>query len=226
MSEHTRSGSSAPPAAPPTGRWSLVVPVKSLTDAKSRLRDVMEPADRHDLVLSMLATVLRCCAGARGVGSYTVLTADERVALLARRLGARVVADPIPPGHPDPLNAALASVLPGRADHPVGVLTADLPELTTTLLESVLDEAARHRHSVVSDHLGVGTTMAFWTAGSGELVPRFGPGSAHAHLSAGGAVDLAALLGPAVAPARRDVDTPADVRALTARPAAACAPGT
>ena len=226
MSEHTPSRSSEAPDAPTTDRWTLVVPVKSLSEAKSRLRGVMRPADRHDLVLSMLTAVLRSCAGARGIRNYAVVTADDRVAALARRFGAQVLPDPIPPGHPDPLNAALAAVLPDRAAHPVGVLTADLPELTSTLLEAILSEATRHRHSVVSDHLGLGTTMAFWTPGAGEIVPRFGPGSARAHLSTGGAVDLAVLLGPLVAPARRDVDTPADVRALTARPAAVCAPET
>ena len=221
MSADPRTGAAAqaPHAGP--APWSLVVPVKALPDAKSRLGPSLDPGRRRGLVLAMLSAVLDACRAAALVERTAVVTADPEVVAHARAHGAAHVPDRVPAGHPDPLNAALRAALPARPRRPVGVVTADLPELGPELLDTVLREAARHPHSVLPDHTGVGTTMAFWTPRAGGVHPRFGPGSAAAHVELGGAVDLAPVLGDvlgsALGAARRDVDTPADVARLGPR---------
>lgn len=193
--------------------WTLLVPVKALAHAKSRLTPTLDPSARRALVLAMAADVLDTCVSTDGVAAVRVVTGDDEVAALAHRRGLGVV--PEPPARPDadPLNAALSAALAGATGR-VGVVAADLPELRPRHLGAILAAAAPHVHSVVPDHRGAGTTMAFWTGPADGRVPRFGTDSATRHLLEGGAVAL-----PGADPtgaAGRDVDTPGDLARLSA----------
>lgn len=201
--------------------WTIVVPVKALDRAKSRLSRALPAPGRRALALAMATDVLLTVTRTPGVARVRVVTSDPDVATLARRLGLEIVPEPEPatgvtePSDVDPLNAALSAAILGVTG-PAGVVTADLPELRPEHLARILIAAAEHAHSVVPDHRGAGTTMAFWTGGTGARVPRFGVGSAARHLSEGGAVPLHGA-DPSGA-SGRDVDTPEDVAALTGLP--------
>ncbi|MFN3601289.1 MAG: 2-phospho-L-lactate guanylyltransferase [Dietzia sp.] len=199
------------------GGWTIIVPVKALDRAKSRLARALPASGRRALVLAMATDVLRTCAATPGVSRVRVVTSDPDVAALARRLRVEIVPEPVGASElsdGDPLNAALTEAIAG-VPGPVGVVTADLPELRAPQLARVLAAAAVHPHSMVPDHRGAGTTMAFWTGPAVARIPRFGPDSAARHLSEGGAVPLGEA-DPSGA-AGRDVDTPEDVLALTER---------
>lgn len=197
--------------------WTIVVPVKALGHAKSRMARALDPAARRALVLAMAVDVLTTCTATPGVSRVRVVTSDPEVATSARELGVEVIPEPAPDGPGDQLNAALAAALDDVRGR-VGVVTADLPELRPDHLGSVLDAAGRHQHSTVPDHRGVGTTMAFWSTGDAR-VPRFGAASAARYLSEGGAVPLTDV--DESGAVGRDVDTPGDLDALTARPVGA-----
>jgi 2-phospho-L-lactate/phosphoenolpyruvate guanylyltransferase len=185
-------------------RWSLVIPVKVLALAKSRLTGLTGSA-RAELALAMAAdTVAAACAAADAV---IVVTDDLQARDELSGLGAVVVPDQ--PG--DGLNAALRYGA-AQADerwpgHGRAGLAADLPAVGAAELGLALAAAATARHAFVPDAAGTGTTLyaaapgvAFW--------PRFGPASRAAHLSAG-ATELRI---PGLAGLRRDVDTLDDLR--------------
>ena len=199
------------------GGWTIIVPVKALDRAKSRLVRALSAPGRRALVLAMATDVLRACADSPAVSRVRVVTSDPDVGALARRFGLEVVPEP-PAGadriHGDPLNAALAAAIDG-VPGPVGVVTADLPELDSDTLDRVLHAAGRHPHSMVPDHRGVGTTMAFWTGPAASRIPRFGADSAARHVTEGGAVPL--LAADTSGAAGRDVDTPEDLAGLSGR---------
>ena len=224
--------------AGPQAVWDLVVPVKGPDTAKSRLADALSPADRRSLVVEMFSTTLRACLLAPTTRSVTVVTPDADMAARAEQFGAGVVIDPPPTWltpdgvADDPHNRALAHALPPAVASPVGVVTADLPLLTAEVLTRVCEAAAAHRQSIVADHHGTGTTMAFWTRPTGAAPrrpqPRFGPRSA-ARFVDDGAVPLAAA-GAGHSPetghtpetdpwlcARLEIDTADDLRALPER---------
>jgi len=192
--------------------WSVVMPVKALTAAKSRLAD-LGPGPRsalaHAFLVDSLAAVLACPAVSRA----SVVTDDRDVADLAARAGADVVTERPGSG----LNAAVAygaSVAAARGELRVAALVADLPSLTAVDLATALRAAAHHHHAFVPDAAGTGTTLLAATGPAG-LAPRFGPGSAAAHASLG-ATNLSRVVHAALATLRRDVDTLADLRAAIA----------
>jgi 2-phospho-L-lactate guanylyltransferase len=190
---------SLPDSCPVAGSWGVVVPVKRLELAKTRLAPYGEQA-RQDLALAFAADVVEA---ARGAARVLVVTDDERAAARLAELGADVAPDDPDAG----LNPALAhgaDLLRAAAEVTgVATLSADLPALRTDHLRSALADVGDGR-GFVADLAGTGTTLLAAGPGS-ELAPAFGPGSRDAHL-ASGAVELVAHRG-----LRCDVDTPADL---------------
>jgi 2-phospho-L-lactate guanylyltransferase len=183
----------------------LVVPIKKLDRAKSRLRGAV--AGVHaDLVLALLVDTVTAAVSAGGVRRVLVVCEDDRVPAALRGTGAECVDERGLPG----LNAALAfaaGVLRERNRHGVvGALQADLPALRPADLAAAIGAAAGRR-AFCADRPGTGTTLLLSAAG-GPLEPRFGVGSAAAHAASG-----AVAVGAGLASLRCDVDTAADLAA-------------
>lgn len=184
----------------------LIIAVKRLDAAKSRLSALFGADARERLVLAMLVDTITAAAAVPAVRSIAVVTPDEVAAAAARELGAVVVADPTPPGHRDPLNNAIRTAFGAvsAATPNIVVLQGDLPALRADELSGALDAAAAHRRSFVSDRLGSGTSALF--AFGVPLDPRFGADSARRHRDSG-AVALAGSW-PGL---QCDIDTPEDL---------------
>ncbi|MDQ3456810.1 MAG: 2-phospho-L-lactate guanylyltransferase, partial [Actinomycetota bacterium] len=82
--------------------WTVVIPVKRLAVAKSRLAD---PARNRDLALAFAQDTVRAAATAAGVARVLVVTGDDEVARAVAGSGAVVRPDVLIGG----LNAALRS---------------------------------------------------------------------------------------------------------------------
>ncbi|MEV4318356.1 2-phospho-L-lactate guanylyltransferase [Actinocrispum sp. NPDC049592] len=183
----------------------LVVPVKALADAKSRLRGAVAPDDHARLVLAVLLDTVTAAANADGVRRVLVVSSDPQVAATLAANGFESVPEGPVPG----LNAAYrrgAAVL--READPagrIGALQADLPALRADELAAAL-KSADGRRAFVADRQTTGTTLLLSTPG-GPLDPRFGKGSALAHALSG-----AAALTDSWPSLRCDVDTPQDLR--------------
>ncbi|MBA2769662.1 MAG: 2-phospho-L-lactate guanylyltransferase [Sporichthyaceae bacterium] len=187
--------------------WVLVVPVKRLDLAKTRLGPPYDTV-RAQLALAFALDTTAAALATSGVSEVVAVTDDSQAAARLRELGAYVV-----PDEPDSgLNPALvhgARVAASR--HPgcgSGALSGDLPSLDPVELAHALSRAATHETSFVRDAEGSGTTLVLATPGS-ALKPAFGAASADRHTSAGhveiGGRDLQTV--------RQDVDTAADLQA-------------
>ncbi|WP_415974443.1 2-phospho-L-lactate guanylyltransferase [Rhodococcus sp. 077-4] len=205
----------------------VLIAVKDLTAAKSRLAAEFSPPDRSRLVLAMLSDTVSAASAVPVVESVTVVTPDPLVARTAREIGARVFDEPVgdPARHPDErLNHAFASaahVL--RRDAAVGdiqdgltrtadrvdiiALQADLPSMRSTELAQAYAAARSGGRSLVVDHHGTGTAALILKDSPDDLAPLFGRDSARHH-SASGARELDGSW-PGL---RLDVDTADDVR--------------
>ncbi|NJQ02332.1 2-phospho-L-lactate guanylyltransferase [Streptomyces zingiberis] len=188
--------------------WSLVVPVKPLTVAKSRLADAAGAALRPGLALAFAQDTVAAAVSTPGVREVTVVTDDPLAGAALSGLGARVVPDTPRAG----LNAALEhgarSVRRARPGAAVAALNADLPALRPVELARVLAASAAFPRAFLADAAGAGTTFLAAAPGR-ELGPAFGGPSRERHLRSG-AVELTP---PSVASVRQDVDTGADLRA-------------
>ncbi|MFB9463010.1 2-phospho-L-lactate guanylyltransferase [Streptomyces cinereospinus] len=192
-------------------QWTLVIPVKSLARAKSRLADAAGDGLRPGLALAFAQDTVAAALASPAVRDVAVVTDDALAGRELAALGARVVADE--PG--DGLNAALAhgaaAVRARRPACPVAALNADLPALRPAELARVLDAAAEFPRAFLPDAAAIGTTLLAAAPGQ-ELSPAFGTDSRARHRSAG----AAELRLAEVDSVRQDVDTADDLRAALA----------
>lgn len=183
--------------------WGVVVPVKQLAVAKTRL-GAYGDALREELALAFAADVVAAALASPPVVRVLVVTDDPVAARTLAALGAHVAGD-----RPDAgLNAALAhgaALL--REQLPecgVAAVSSDVPALRPEHLAHVLADVPPGGRAFVADADGRGTTLL--AAGPGAaLAPAYGGASRLRHL-ASGAVEL-----EGADALRRDVDTPADL---------------
>src|SRR5580658_1514996 len=216
--------------------WTVLLPVKVLARAKSRLA-VLAGDRRRELALALASDTVAAVLACPEVARVVVVTSDPVAGPLLAALGAIVVPDEpadrravrgsLDPlegelGVQDSLNAALrhgaavaARRWPGTG---LAALTADLPALRPAELAATLRAAAAlagpglaDTASFVPDAAGVGTTLYAVPPG-GDFRPLFGGASRARHAASGATeLNLADLAG-----LRRDVDTPDDLRAALA----------
>jgi 2-phospho-L-lactate guanylyltransferase len=135
------------------GEGLVLLPVKSLSRAKSSFEGILTPEERRELVLCMLTDMLRVLSQA-GVEKM-VVSPDEEVLRLASSLGARTFREP-----GLELNLAL-SLARGRAmgegAREVLILPADLPFLRVRDVEELRGRAEGEREVVLSPSRTLGT---------------------------------------------------------------------
>lgn len=187
----------------------LVITVKTLDRAKSRLlgaadNGIGDRAAHEALALALVRDTAAAASATPNVRKVLVVTSDPTVAETLAGDGVATTPDVPDLG----LNAAVAygADLLLRADpgSTVAALQSDLPALRTEELAKALAEAGGRR-AFCADRQGTGTTLLVAAAG-GPLDPRFGPGSAAAHVESG-----AVLVGVDLPSLRCDVDTAEDL---------------
>lgn len=189
--------------------WAVVVPVKRLAAAKTRLRGAIPGVPHELLVLALAQDTVRAVLACPAVVEVLVVTDDPEAAARLAELGARVAPDQPEAG----LNAAIGygAAMVARPGRGVGALAADLPALRPDELTGALREAGDGaRRGFVPDAAGTGTTLLAAPPGV-AIDARFGPDSAARHTASG-----ARRLDGHWPSLRRDVDTAADLVAAAA----------
>ena len=184
----------------------LVIAVKRLSAAKTRLAPVFSAATREGVVLAMMVDTIRAALAVPALQAVTVVTPDQVAAETALELGAQVLTDPTPDGHRNPLNNAIsaAETVIRESIPNIAVLQGDLPALQPQELAEAIAAARGYSRSFVGDRHGTGTSALF--AFGVPLEPEFGPDSARRHQHSG-AIELTGAW-PGL---RCDIDTPDDL---------------
>ncbi len=165
----------------PTGpsRWRVIIPLKQLSHAKSRLG--VPDASRRLLTRAFAADVMIACSRSESVDGITVVADNS----WARDLPHWVTFEPDPgSGLNDAITRGLSSVEPQTK---VVVLVGDLPcvrpQDVTDMLASAELLLVDNPMVTLPDSGGEGTTALMGRAI--DLRPGFGPGSFERHVNAG-----------------------------------------
>jgi coenzyme F420-0:L-glutamate ligase/coenzyme F420-1:gamma-L-glutamate ligase len=202
----------------------VMVPLRSLEGAKTRLNDVLDPAERAELATRLLRDVVEAARAWGGADRVVVVSGDPAVGELAGDMGAEGFLQRTS-GMNEGLDEARAALDGDRGT--LIVLPADLPAVSPGALERLEatardlehDERPQERSQersqdrsmvlVVTDRSGEGTNALLLHPPA--VIPfAFGDGSSRAHAMAG------ERAGAAVRTVRDDelsfdVDTPADL---------------
>ncbi len=148
--------------------WTIVIPVKGTTAAKSRFG----PGDHRDIALAIALDTVEAALAVAPVVVVTVGGAEFQ------SLGATVVQDP---------GGGLIAAITAGLEHTEGntaVLLGDHPALTWSELRDALVRAQGHPLSMVADDDGTGTALVAALAGTPHRL-AFGPESRVRHRDAG-----------------------------------------
>jgi len=191
-----------------------VLPVKRFDAAKRRLAAGLDGERRRELAGAMVGDVLEAIGAARTIERTIVVSGDPIAQELAAEAGAEVVPDPADGGHVQAAQAGIARA-EVEGEGTVVLLPGDCPLLDPRELDRLLTGVPERYVAVVPDRHGTGTN-ALVLSPPDAIVPAFGEGSCARHVEAARAagipfgVEELASLG-------LDLDTPADVVALTTK---------
>ena len=198
-----------------TGDVIALVPVRSLSGAKSRLGEPLDAEERAELILALLRRTVEQALAATCVAGVVVVSTDEDLLECARAMGAATVLQ-----ETDGLNAALDEALAAVAADATAVIVipADIPGVTGAAID-LLVMAARDAAAaagsrggpavgLVPDQHGRGTNALF-VMPPGAIPFQFGEDSRAAHAAA--ARSQGAAYVELDGPLGFDLDTPDDL---------------
>ena len=136
-------------------RYRALIPVKALSEVKSRLASHLTLRERENLVLDMLQHVLRTLHDSAVMDYISVVSPDERVLANAQEWGAHALREELP-GH----NAALhAAALQEQEAGTQALLTiaADLPMLHVEDIHTLVELSHQYATVLAASREGTGT---------------------------------------------------------------------
>lgn len=191
-------------------KLAIIVPIKQLEAAKTRLGEALDPEERAELAAQMLRRTLRVIAEAAIADCVAVITPDEAVFAIACEMHVTAIRQ-----RSGGLNEALEQGRRWAISQDAAtllVLPADLPLLTADDLVNLRDMSTRYSIVIAPDHNGSGTNALLLHPPT--AIPfRFGVDSYRLHLEAAAAAGVVAYIYTGVGTGL-DLDMPDDIAAM------------
>ncbi len=187
----------------------VIVPVKRLAAAKSRLASVLSLRQRRELIIALLTQTLTTLKKIKGVEGILVVGRDRTVRAIARGHGADFVREEERGGLNRALSRAQAAAV-RRGAEAVMILPADLPLLSVKDISWAKKKISRPPFlAIAPDRLERGTNLLFM-APPGLIRFSFGERSFQRHFQGArqAGVKVAVLRRRALA---QDLDCPEDL---------------
>ena len=168
-------------------RIAAIIPVGTLEGAKTRLGEMLDAEERHDLVEGLLARTVVAALAVTSLADVLVVSPDREVLRRASAIGARTLRQRTK-GLNAGLREARADVVAGGATA-ILVIPIDLPLVTAEAIEAVAKPLTETRADgapvvvLVADRHGTGTN-ALGLRPPDVIDFAFGRGSRRAHVAA------------------------------------------
>jgi 2-phospho-L-lactate guanylyltransferase len=161
----------------------VIIPVKPLGRAKSRLSDVLTPDERRDLAERFLRRVLMVVRAVPQVAGALVISRDSKALSIAREYGAHTVQES---GAPELNNALMRAtqVVASWKGGGVLILPADLPLLAPEDIATIADMGRLSLSVVIAPDQNEDGTNAMLIRPPGLIPYMYGPSSFHRHKTA------------------------------------------
>lgn len=160
----------------------VMIPVKPLNRAKSRLSDVLTPEQRYQFSEAMFKRLLAVVKEVTRIAGTLVISRDPKVLAIAREFGAKTVQE----GGAPELNVALArgvEVVKAWGAEAVFVLPADLPFVNAQDLAAIIDLGAKHMSVVIASDYERDGTNALLLRPPDIIKFQYGKGSFERHIA-------------------------------------------
>lgn len=193
----------------------ILIPVKSLANAKQRLASVLDQPTRTQLAQAMLLDELETIGTWTNRPAVSIVTSDPFALELARRFDFQIIPDNANRSETDAIEMA-TRFCEAQGVESTLVIPGDIPLIQTVELERILQAAPAEGSVLVPAADGRGTNAA-WRRPAGLFPLRFGNDSFKPHVASARATGKPCLVLslPGIA---LDVDNPSDLRQLAETP--------
>lgn len=193
----------------------ILIPVKSLANAKQRLASVLDQPTRTQLAQAMLLDELEIISTWTNRPPVSIVTSDPFALELARRFDFHIIPDNANRSETDAIEMA-TRFCESQGVESTLVIPGDIPLIQAVELERILQAAPEEGSVLVPAADGRGTNAA-WRRPAGLFPLRFGNDSFKPHLASARATGKPCLVLslPGIA---LDVDNPSDLRQLAEAP--------
>jgi len=193
----------------------ILIPVKSLAQAKQRLASVLSQPARTELAQAMLLDVLETLDKWVERPAVSIVTSDPFALELARQFSFETIADTTNRSETDAIEGA-TRVCESRGIDNTLVIPGDVPLIQCWELQKILEAAPIEGTVLAPAADGRGTNAAFRRP-SGLFPLRFGNDSFKPHLAAARATGKPCVV-LSLAGIALDIDSPSDLQQLAAAP--------
>jgi 2-phospho-L-lactate/phosphoenolpyruvate guanylyltransferase len=193
----------------------ILIPVKSLANAKQRLASMLDQATRTKLAQAMLLDVVETLSTCASPTEVSIVTSDPFALELARRFEFQIIPDHANRSETDAIEMA-TQFCEEQGVNSTLVIPADIPLIQASEIETILQAAPAEGSVLVPAADGRGTN-AVWRSPAGLFPLRFGNDSFKPHLAAARATEkpCVVLSLPGIA---LDIDNSSDLRELAEAP--------
>jgi 2-phospho-L-lactate/phosphoenolpyruvate guanylyltransferase len=187
----------------------IVIPIKNLAFAKTRLSPILTPTERADFAAAMLQDVIFSAKNAPSIGRVVVVTPEGLGAIIARENGATLLLE----SQTDGLNRAVQIAITHAQTcgyERLLIVLADLPLIQPQDLSLFFQ---RNSKIIISPSRDLDGTNALLLSPPNIIQPRYGRKSFAAHKDLARAVEIE----PEIIQNARlslDIDTPEDLMRL------------
>lgn len=185
----------------------VVIPVKELSHAKSRLQGILSPQDRAGLAQAMLCDVLTTLKQC-DLGCIWLVSSDAAALSVGARFGARAINETSSRGYNHAVSVGLGCVATNQS---VLVMPADIPMIKPSDITRMLDQCDPHPATVgiVPDRHNRGTN-GLYLCRPDVIAPAFGANSFFDHRAAAARAGITATE-VVLENMAMDIDTPDDL---------------
>ena len=190
-----------------------IIPIKSLNQAKHRLKHVLYPEERQDFFKAMFEDVLSTMMSVPDFEKVAVATVCPAAGIIAKKYGAIVLSTSQDEGQTAAVERS-AKILDAREITSMLVIPGDVPLVTVEEIKIVLDLHEKAPSMTIvpaQDELG-SNCIALSPTIAAPL--RFGPNSYFPHLETARKLGLS-LQSPKLTGLGLDIDTPEDLLVLS-----------
>ncbi len=190
-----------------------IIPIKSLNQAKHRLKHVLYPEERQDFFKAMFEDVLSTMMSVPDFEQVAVATVCPAACIIAKKYGAIVLSTSQDEGQTAAVERS-AKILDARGITSMLVIPGDVPLVTVEEIKIVLDLHEKAPSMTIvpaQDELG-SNCIALSPTIAAPL--RFGPNSYFPHLETARKLGLS-LQSPKLTGLGLDIDTPEDLLVLS-----------
>ncbi|MEM3506517.1 MAG: 2-phospho-L-lactate guanylyltransferase [Candidatus Bathyarchaeia archaeon] len=158
----------------------LIIPVKKLSDSKTRLSSILSPIERKALMLAMIKDVLKAAKSSKKIDNIILVSSDQNVFKISKEFNIEFLEERSQHGLNNALQNAIKYCIKKNSKS-VLIIPADIPLVLAEDLEEIIGLSESSSIVITPSKNGCGTN-ALMLSPPNIIQPMYGNNSFYSHI--------------------------------------------